>query len=251
VPGSVCLGVKRPSGTQDQIFVTATHLRVCWCGASFLTIGRVCCLQLLLALASAVIFRSKSSRTHSDIYWLRSEPPPTRRANSPYLYPPGTGSPNYTPGGPQRKYLLPQLSRCVTSVAAVTSCHVTFTGPLPCNGSLWLHNSGFEPSCHNTYISWRKSHGSQIRMVLRQAVKFVFGRSPIQILAQLLTKLLRGFLLFIQDTDSGHDCFLSSLFQFIMREFGATDIVQVLIASRKLVSRYLTFLQNVTAKPTA
>jgi hypothetical protein len=29
----VCLGVKPPSGAQDQILITIRHLRVCWCGA--------------------------------------------------------------------------------------------------------------------------------------------------------------------------------------------------------------------------
>jgi hypothetical protein len=56
----VCLGIKHPSGTYDQILITVRQLRVCWCGALFLTRGRVCRLQLLLALASAVIFGSES-----------------------------------------------------------------------------------------------------------------------------------------------------------------------------------------------
>jgi hypothetical protein len=53
----VCLGVKYPSGTYDQIFITARELRVCWCGALSLMRERVCRLQLLLFLASAVILR--------------------------------------------------------------------------------------------------------------------------------------------------------------------------------------------------
>jgi hypothetical protein len=40
---------------------------VCWFGAPSLTRGRVCRLQLLLALASAVIFGSESRRTHGHI----------------------------------------------------------------------------------------------------------------------------------------------------------------------------------------
>jgi hypothetical protein len=51
----VCLGIKHPSGAYDQIFITVGQLRVCWCGALSLTRRRVCRLQLLLVLASAVI----------------------------------------------------------------------------------------------------------------------------------------------------------------------------------------------------
>jgi hypothetical protein len=65
----VCLGVKHPSGAQEQIFNTARQLRICWCGAPSLMRGRVCCLQLLLALASVVILGSESCRTPDHI-WL-------------------------------------------------------------------------------------------------------------------------------------------------------------------------------------
>jgi hypothetical protein len=47
---------------------------------------------LLLGLASAVIFRSKSLGTHDMFYCLRFETPPTWRARSPYLYPQALGS---------------------------------------------------------------------------------------------------------------------------------------------------------------
>jgi hypothetical protein len=50
----VCLGIKHPSGAYDQIFITVRQLRVCWFGTLSLTRGRVCRLQLLLTLASAV-----------------------------------------------------------------------------------------------------------------------------------------------------------------------------------------------------
>jgi hypothetical protein len=41
----VCLGVKHPFGTSDQIFFSVWQLRVCWCGAPSLTRGWVCLLQ--------------------------------------------------------------------------------------------------------------------------------------------------------------------------------------------------------------
>jgi hypothetical protein len=63
----VCLGVKHPFGAQDQISMTVRQLRICWCGALSLMTGRVCRLQLLLALASAVILGSESRGTHEHI----------------------------------------------------------------------------------------------------------------------------------------------------------------------------------------
>jgi hypothetical protein len=63
----VYLGVKPPSGAQDQICITVRLLRVCWCGAPSPTRRRVCRLQLLLALASAVILGSEFRGTHDHV----------------------------------------------------------------------------------------------------------------------------------------------------------------------------------------
>jgi hypothetical protein len=63
----VCLGIKHPSGAYDQFFVTVRQLQVCWSGALSLARGRVCRLQLLLALASAVILGSESRGTRYHI----------------------------------------------------------------------------------------------------------------------------------------------------------------------------------------
>jgi hypothetical protein len=82
----VCLRIKHPSGAYDQIFIIVRQLRVCWYGALSLTIGRVCRLQLLLTLASAVIFGSESCETRDHILLSQirdfpfSSPPTTRRA---------------------------------------------------------------------------------------------------------------------------------------------------------------------------
>jgi hypothetical protein len=63
----VLLGIKHPSGAYDQIIITVRPLRISWCGALSLTRGRICRLQMLLALASAVIFGSESSGNRDHI----------------------------------------------------------------------------------------------------------------------------------------------------------------------------------------
>jgi hypothetical protein len=63
----VCFGIKHPSGSQDQIFISVRQLRVCWCGTLSLARGRACPLQLLLALARAVILAFESLRTQDYI----------------------------------------------------------------------------------------------------------------------------------------------------------------------------------------
>jgi hypothetical protein len=63
----VCLGIKHPSGAYDQVFLTVRQLRVCRCGALSLMRGRVRRLQLLLVLASAVIWWSQTHGTHDHI----------------------------------------------------------------------------------------------------------------------------------------------------------------------------------------
>jgi hypothetical protein len=63
----VCLGIKHPSGAYDQIFSTVRQLRVCCCGVLSLKRGRICRLQLLLVLASAVILGSESRGTRDHI----------------------------------------------------------------------------------------------------------------------------------------------------------------------------------------
>jgi hypothetical protein len=63
----VCLGDKHPTGIKHQIFVSVRYLRVCWCGALSLTRERICRLQLLLVVASAVILGSESRETRDHI----------------------------------------------------------------------------------------------------------------------------------------------------------------------------------------
>jgi hypothetical protein len=75
----VCLGIKQSSGSYDQIFVTVRQLRVWWFWAPSLTRGRVCRLQLLLALARGVILGSESRGTRYHILLSRIQNFPFRR----------------------------------------------------------------------------------------------------------------------------------------------------------------------------
>jgi hypothetical protein len=59
--------------------------------------GWVCRLQLLLALANTVVLRSKSRGTHDHNLLSQIRDSSNLEDRSPYLYPPGTGWPSYTP----------------------------------------------------------------------------------------------------------------------------------------------------------
>jgi hypothetical protein len=85
---SVCLAVKLPSGTQDQILITVRQLWVCWHAVPFLNKGWVCCLILLLALTSTVILRSKSLRTHDHILLSHIWDSPNMEGQPPHLITP-------------------------------------------------------------------------------------------------------------------------------------------------------------------
>jgi hypothetical protein len=103
VSRQVCLGFNNPSGAYDQIFNTVRQLRVCWCGALCLTRERVCSLQLLLVLASAVIHGSESRGTRDHILLFQIWDSPSLEGQVPLfifprnrvaqLHPPGTGFP--------------------------------------------------------------------------------------------------------------------------------------------------------------
>jgi hypothetical protein len=79
----IYLGIKHPSGAYDQIFINVRPSRV----ESYVKRdGRACRLQLLLALASAVVLGSESHGTLEHILmsqirdFLFLSPPTTRRA---------------------------------------------------------------------------------------------------------------------------------------------------------------------------
>jgi hypothetical protein len=66
---------------QDQTFIS--QLRVCWSGAPSLARGRVCRLQLLPVLASAVILGSKSHRTRGHILMSQIRDSPNLKGQGP------------------------------------------------------------------------------------------------------------------------------------------------------------------------
>jgi hypothetical protein len=78
-------------------FLLLSDSCVCSCGAPSLTIGRVCSLQLLLAIASEVTLGPNPAGFMTIFYCLRLDTPPTWTVRTPYLCPPGTGWPSYTP----------------------------------------------------------------------------------------------------------------------------------------------------------
>jgi hypothetical protein len=75
----VCHGIKHPSGAYDHISITVRQLRVYWCGALSLTRGRVCRLQLLLALVGAAIYGSESRGTGAPLLLSQIRDIPFRR----------------------------------------------------------------------------------------------------------------------------------------------------------------------------
>jgi hypothetical protein len=75
----VCLEIKQPSEAYDQILITARQVHVCWYGVISLARGRLCRLQLLLALASTVIFGSESRGTCDHVLLSQIRNFPFRR----------------------------------------------------------------------------------------------------------------------------------------------------------------------------
>jgi hypothetical protein len=92
----VCFAARHPSGAHDHIFVTVKQLLVCCCGATSLTRGTICNLQLLQDLFSEFSDLSPE-RVMTMFCCLNFETPPTCMAMSSYLYPYSKRLPSYTP----------------------------------------------------------------------------------------------------------------------------------------------------------
>jgi hypothetical protein len=105
--------------TNFFFFFLHWQLRVSWCGASSLTRGWVCNLlyNCFWALPEQSLSGPSSAELTAIIYCLTWDSL-TRRPRSPYLYPPGTGWPSYTPPPPPGHWV-PFLSPLTTRRATV------------------------------------------------------------------------------------------------------------------------------------
>jgi hypothetical protein len=90
----VCLGIKHPSGTYDQIFISVWQLRVCWRGELSLTRGRMFTIAADPRQRShsrvQISWNSRTYSTVSDSRLLFSSPPTTRRATVEVFVPAST-----------------------------------------------------------------------------------------------------------------------------------------------------------------
>jgi hypothetical protein len=141
----VCLGIKHPSGAYDQILIIVWQLQICWFGAPSMTRERVCHLQLLLALASAVILGAESLGTRDHILLSQIRDFPFRRllrlagSRWRYLTPPPHGVLTVNqlhvilwPGADRRQNTHLNNSFVVICLSVATGMH--FSKPFSSNG---------------------------------------------------------------------------------------------------------------------
>jgi hypothetical protein len=104
----VNLGVKHPSGAYEQILISVRQLLVYWSGALSLTRERICRLQLLAALTSAVILGTESCRIRDYILLSQIRDFPNMEGQVPvFISPRNTVAQLYTQalGSPFRRLL--------------------------------------------------------------------------------------------------------------------------------------------------
>jgi hypothetical protein len=151
----VCLGIKHPSGAYDQIFIVVRQLRACCYGVLSLTRGRVCRLQLLLVLASAVILGSESRWTRESSLFVASYDSQgygggiRSRLHTGYHSWRQLLAITYPRHRPQRKYHFSQFLCCSASIRC---CWHVFVELLPSNiRFFWLRYSASQVSCQYIY----------------------------------------------------------------------------------------------------
>jgi hypothetical protein len=106
--------------SQSQRYVTTGGSYV----TSSLTREWVCRLQLMLALVSAVILRSGYRGTHNHISLPQIRGSSNLEGKVPYLYPPGTRWPSYTP-----RHWVPFSSSLTTRISWISLIIYNFKTP--------------------------------------------------------------------------------------------------------------------------
>jgi hypothetical protein len=92
----MCLGVKHPSGSYDQIFITVRQLRVCKCGTLWRANGSSVYNYCWSSTAQSFLGPSPAGLL-TIFYCHRLDTPLAWRARFTYLYSPGTEWPGYNP----------------------------------------------------------------------------------------------------------------------------------------------------------
>jgi hypothetical protein len=93
----VCLGVKHPSGTYDQILLLSDSCGFVDMGRSLWRENGSAVYNCCWSSPAQLFFGPSTTGLVTIFYSLRFETPPAWRTGSPYLYPPGTVRPSYTP----------------------------------------------------------------------------------------------------------------------------------------------------------
>jgi hypothetical protein len=154
----VCLRIKHPSGTYDQIFITVRRLRVCWSVAVSLSLsltrGRVCHLELPLVLSSAIILGSQSLRTSFPT-------PPTIRRATVEVFDSNSARDRGYINSPTNSHWY-DTSNNSSTVACYYFSGYMFTEPLPGNDEWGIHiqtsrlTRGIYEACHDIHTKFHK-----------------------------------------------------------------------------------------------
>jgi hypothetical protein len=160
--------------------------------------GWVCCLQLLLVLASAVILRSASSGIHDHVLLSRIQESPNLEGQVPIfisprnrvaqLYPQELGSLLLYESQSQSFYSASTLPSCNSPAWTPTENTIfycqecVFTGPLPSNGSLIV-----ERLCLLTHCLARGIHVTVIIIIFNYNTHYYTQKSVITDICNLIS----------------------------------------------------------------
>jgi hypothetical protein len=141
--------------------IAVWNLRSFFCGAPSLTRGRVCNLQCNHSMV-------RVAQNPWPYVTISSETPPTWKCSFPYLHPPGTGWPSYTPG-----HWVTFTSSLTTRLLQLAGLRWRYSNPPPnwMVRSSYIYSSGTE----------RSSSKSKVEATLRPTASqsLDFGPSPL------------------------------------------------------------------------